>query len=293
MLKRKPIDTYIRRATAGLPRLERVDTAAEIRVHLLQKTRELMSQGFPREEAEHLAVQEMGPVAATNRALLGHFFTHRIGWMVLALMVVAGLGWLGFNAYQKYMASISRIDVKKSDLEGLGYQVFTLRAGANVRNLYWAITFNGEYIRGGRSPYDVTWYKDGKPVPKPAQAFTYDLAFKTLFAEESETCRDGGVRINDQDFCPAGLGKKFRDMGMGFGGTRIGQVHLFDTWIPVTDSYTRAEYQSPIGTRTAAVLWVNWDTNDTIQPVPEKLFPSSGKYPRAIQDRPNYLPGFR
>jgi hypothetical protein len=91
MLKRRPIDTYIRRATAGLPRLERVDTAAEIRVHLLQKTRELMTQGFPREEAEHLAVQEMGPVAATNRALLGHTFTSSLGWAVVGVML-AGAG---------------------------------------------------------------------------------------------------------------------------------------------------------------------------------------------------------
>jgi hypothetical protein len=93
MLKRKPIDTYIRRATAGLPRLERVDTAAEIRIHLLQKTRELMAQGFPREEAEHLAVQEMGPVAVTNRAFLGHMFTSSVGWIVLALTVVSAVTW--------------------------------------------------------------------------------------------------------------------------------------------------------------------------------------------------------
>jgi hypothetical protein len=94
MLKRKPIDMYIRRATAGLPRLERVDTAAEIRVHLLQKTRELMAQGFPREEAEHLAVQEMGPVAATNRAFLGHIFTSSLGWVVVGLTVIASGIWI-------------------------------------------------------------------------------------------------------------------------------------------------------------------------------------------------------
>jgi hypothetical protein len=93
MLKRKPIDTYIRRATAGLPRLERVDTAAEIRVHLLQKTRELMAQGFPREEAEHLAVQEMGPVAATNRALIGHVFTSSLGWVMVGLMLASAGAW--------------------------------------------------------------------------------------------------------------------------------------------------------------------------------------------------------
>ena len=93
MLKRQPIDTYIRRATAGLPRLERVDTAAEIRVHLLQKTRELMAQGFPKEEAEHLAVQEMGPVAVTNRALLSHVFTSSAGWVVVGAMLASAGVW--------------------------------------------------------------------------------------------------------------------------------------------------------------------------------------------------------
>jgi hypothetical protein len=88
VLKRRSIDKYIQQVTAGLPQLERVDTAAEIRVHLLQKTRELMAQGFPREEAEHLAVQEMGPIASTNRALLGHMFTPKLGWITLGVLAL-------------------------------------------------------------------------------------------------------------------------------------------------------------------------------------------------------------
>ena len=93
MLKRSSIDKYIRNATVGLPNRERIDTAAEMRVHLNQKTRDLMAQGFPKEEAEHLAVQEMGPVSSTNRALLGHMFTNRLGWWVLATMGIVALGW--------------------------------------------------------------------------------------------------------------------------------------------------------------------------------------------------------
>jgi hypothetical protein len=93
VLKRRSIDKYIQQVTAGLPHLERVDTAAELRVHLLQKTRELMAQGFPREEAEHLAVQEMGPVAETNRALLGHIFTSSLGWWALGLLLCTGAVW--------------------------------------------------------------------------------------------------------------------------------------------------------------------------------------------------------
>ena len=88
MLKRRPIDKYIQQVTAGLPHLERIDTAAEIRVHLNQKTRDLMTQGFPREEAEHLAVQEMGPVSSTNRALLGHIFTPKLGWITVGVLAL-------------------------------------------------------------------------------------------------------------------------------------------------------------------------------------------------------------
>jgi hypothetical protein len=97
VLKRSSIDKYIQHVTAGLPQLERVDTAAELRVHLLQKTRELMAQGFLREEAEHLAVQEMGPVAATNRALLGHIFTGKFGWRVLGFAALTIVAWIGWN----------------------------------------------------------------------------------------------------------------------------------------------------------------------------------------------------
>ena len=50
-----------------------------------------MAQGFPREEAEHLAVQEMGPVARTNRALLGHALTNPSGWVVLGLLLLAAV----------------------------------------------------------------------------------------------------------------------------------------------------------------------------------------------------------
>lgn len=119
MLKRRPIDTYIRRATAGLPRLERVDTAAEIRVHLLQKTRELMAQGFPREEAEHLAVQEMGPVAPTNRAFLGHAFTSSLGWLVLGALLFTGGIWafLERDAIFWKDTSVTNILLDTQDLE--------------------------------------------------------------------------------------------------------------------------------------------------------------------------------
>src|SRR5690606_25898849 len=54
-----PIDLYIRRATLGLPKRARLDTAAELRVHLNERAVALTSQGLDRSEAEHLAVEYM------------------------------------------------------------------------------------------------------------------------------------------------------------------------------------------------------------------------------------------
>ncbi|MFN4251703.1 permease prefix domain 1-containing protein [Deinococcus sp.] len=87
------VSHYIRRATTGLPRHERLEVAAELRTHLLDRVRQLEAEGFSREEAEHLAVTAMGHPAGTNRALLGHVFTTALGWTVLATLVIGGGGW--------------------------------------------------------------------------------------------------------------------------------------------------------------------------------------------------------
>lgn len=88
-----PVDRYIRRATIGMPRRKRLDTAAELRVHLNERVADLQKQGFAREEAEHLAVQYMGPVEPVNRSFLGHVFTAPVGWVTATLLVVGFVGW--------------------------------------------------------------------------------------------------------------------------------------------------------------------------------------------------------
>ncbi|MCD0165030.1 permease prefix domain 1-containing protein [Deinococcus sp. 12RED42] len=87
------VSRYIRRATTGLPRHERLEVAAELRTHLLDRVRQLEAEGFSREEAEHLAVSAMGHPAGTNRALLGHVFTTALGWTVLTALMTGGGGW--------------------------------------------------------------------------------------------------------------------------------------------------------------------------------------------------------
>lgn len=92
-----PIDLYIRRATLGLPRRSRLDTAAELRVHLNERAAALASQGLDRSEAEHLAVEYMGPIEPVNRKLLGHSLTPRLGWLVAAILVIGSSVWAAAN----------------------------------------------------------------------------------------------------------------------------------------------------------------------------------------------------
>ncbi|WP_199188309.1 permease prefix domain 1-containing protein [Deinococcus arcticus] len=89
----RAVSRYVFRATLGLPRHERLELAAELRTHLLDRTRQLQAEGFSREEAEHLAVQGMGNVSVTNRQLLGHVLTHPLGWAVLAALLLCGGSW--------------------------------------------------------------------------------------------------------------------------------------------------------------------------------------------------------
>lgn len=103
-LRRAPrllsIDAYIHRATLGLPKAERLDAAAELRAHLLERTAEHEAQGFSREEAEFLAVKGMGDPQPVNRSLLGHALTHKAGWLALVVLLAGGGGWW---AYREWM----------------------------------------------------------------------------------------------------------------------------------------------------------------------------------------------
>jgi len=92
-----PIDLYIRRATLGLPKRARLDTAAELRVHLNERTMALTSQGLDRSEAEHLAVEYMGPIEPVNRKFLGHVLTPRLGWLLVAALLIGVAAWAAAN----------------------------------------------------------------------------------------------------------------------------------------------------------------------------------------------------
>lgn len=147
-----PVDQYIRRATTGLPNRTRLDTAAELRVHLNERIKQYVAQGFDRAEAEHLAVEQMGPAEPVNRSFLGHVFTPRVGWVVLALLVLASGGWLGGNYLFTPEAKVELREVSFQEiLPFIGdFQSVQLTLPKGTRSLYWAtIADGGAFGQGG------------------------------------------------------------------------------------------------------------------------------------------------
>lgn len=92
------IDQYVHRVTLGLPRGQRLDAATELRAHLLERVAEYQGHGYAREEAEFLAVRGMGEVADAHPQLWRERLT-TLGWPVLALLLVSGLGWTAYREW--------------------------------------------------------------------------------------------------------------------------------------------------------------------------------------------------
>jgi len=142
------LNQYIHRATLGLPRTERLDAAAELRAHLLERVAELEKKGFAREEAEFLAVRAMGDPAPINRGLLGHAFTARLGWSVLALALLGGGGWWAANNLMppKEGVAYTGSDLTLEDLRALQadtnapkgiYQTATITYPVGTKTVYY------------------------------------------------------------------------------------------------------------------------------------------------------------
>lgn len=135
------IDKYIAKATAGLPTRERIDTAAELRVHLNAQAKKHMLEGHTSEEAEFLAVDAMGAVATVNRQFLGHIFTPRVGWGVLIASVIGLAGWFGGKAFLENQTYAREIPVNIKDLlPSLGnYWSFEYRVPQGTKSYYLAL----------------------------------------------------------------------------------------------------------------------------------------------------------
>jgi hypothetical protein len=153
MLRKRPIDEYIYRATLGLPKHNRVDTSAELRVHLNSRVKELMASGFPKDESEHLAVQEMGRVEPVNLAFLGHGFTNKLGWLVLCAALLAGIYYFFFQKIENNFRQ-TMLDGKdfalilaNNKLENPDYSKFVVDVPQNVVQVQWALVSGGVFNR--------------------------------------------------------------------------------------------------------------------------------------------------
>ncbi len=156
---RRPLNlqSYLHRTTVGLPKAERLDAAAELRTHLVEQIDRLRAAGHPADEAEYLAVQAMGDPAPTNRGLLGHAFTHRAGWAVLAAVLLGGGGWAGYGyAEREWMPPREGIqfsgDLTLDDLKALNtdesaprgqFQVATLTYPRGTKSIYYVLITPG------------------------------------------------------------------------------------------------------------------------------------------------------
>jgi hypothetical protein len=162
------LDAYIHHATLGLPREERLDAAAELRTHLLARVAEHEAQGFSREEAEYLAVRGMGEPRTVDRGLLGHVFTHRLGWATLAVLILGGAGW---SAWREWLPPREGLRLEAASPQDIAF-LFTLKDAP--RGTYQAATLT--YPRGTRAvAYVTVASSEDRYQPANISLFTKDV----------------------------------------------------------------------------------------------------------------------
>ncbi|WP_185974651.1 permease prefix domain 1-containing protein [Deinococcus detaillensis] len=158
------LNQYVHRATLGLPKAERLDAAAELRAHLLERITELEQKGFARDEAEFLAVRAMGDPQVTNRQLLGHLLTTPLGWVVLGAVMIGGVSWWGSGLFKP--AEIRPSELRPTD--------FVAISQAPVWPQGWGSTFTRAAdlrFPKGTTFVIAAWMTYGDKTMRPSFAF--------------------------------------------------------------------------------------------------------------------------
>lgn len=156
----KTIDQYIHKATRGLPRKERIDAAAELRAHMLEKIKDLMQQGFPREEATYLAVQEMGSPQLPFAQRVRHFAQFQLPcWMLGVLLLGAGIWWGKDNLFAPKAGVFPMAEIGVQEMKTIlnlgerstsGWQAIKLVLPRETRSLSVVLTTgNTDAVAGG------------------------------------------------------------------------------------------------------------------------------------------------
>ena len=119
-----PLETYLKRATHGLPRRSRAEAQAELRSHVHERAHELRQSGSSPEAAELRAVQELGEARTVARSLQRSHHVHPLlSTLVLSILVVA-VAWL---------AGTGAANLRGEQLDRLGNRVGLLVGGIDQR----------------------------------------------------------------------------------------------------------------------------------------------------------------
>ncbi len=196
--KKLSLNRYIWLCTRGLPKNTRLDTAAELRVHVLERIRMLEGQGFTRAEAEHVAVSEMGLPEPTNRAFLGHVFTYTLGWAVLGCAVLGlGLWWAKDNLFAKD-SIVTHISLGTSELATLltphfknltDYNALKLIAPQHATGFEWTTFIDGYADKVNYTDLPISGQIDPEGHILPSN---YRHEFTMLFGVSPSSAKCGG-----------------------------------------------------------------------------------------------------
>jgi hypothetical protein len=258
------IDTYIKKATTGLPSRERIDTAAELRVHLNAQVKKHLLEGHSKEEAEFLAVDAMGAPAPVNRQFLGHMLTPKFGWWLVALAVLMVSGWWGFTNREWLFnppAKFSSIKFKPSQPSAYRSTTLELRPGEGVQAVRWVIFYRGEIIGG---------IHISQPKPRKLEPMT--LSYDSSSSFVTQHCPQGGFLLNGVTHCTKNYSGCYEDMSFGYPFDKI----PVNRWVPAYNQVSRAGAQAKNGTTEACILWVmfiNPDLSISEPNPPLKFYP--------------------
>jgi hypothetical protein len=192
------LNRYIWLCTRGLPKNTRLDTAAELRVHVLERIRMLEGQGFPRLEAEHVAVSEMGLPEPTNRAFLGHFFTHKLGWMVLGCAAFGlAIWWSRDNLFAKDsivtaipLGTPELTTALSSEFKNMSsYHALSLVAPKGAIGLEWTTYINGYADKVEYADFPVAGQKNREGAELQSN---YRHEFTIFFGISDSSAKCGG-----------------------------------------------------------------------------------------------------
>lgn len=228
-----PIDIYIRRATLGLPRRARLDTAAELRVHLNERASALASQGLDRSEAEHLAVEYMGPIEPVNRQFLGHFFTQRVGWLIAAVLFVGFGAWVVANyVFAPAEVASPRSVIPNDVLPLLGdFASLEVTLPTGARTLSLAIAQGDGELFSFASGF-LEGITDLRPNQRNSAAFTMGFPIPTLINVQCEA-GSRSLYVSDSSGHVAGCVVLPGDSGSWFHTSQDGLNVIYDTWQPL------------------------------------------------------------